>query len=255
MSEINWNVTFKLYRQKGEEPPHFDTFTLEVDPEEYVLDAIERVWAFHDRSLCFRHACHHSTCGACGMRVNNVEKLTCITPIRDVTQNGGTVKVEPLRNFPVLSDLAVDMGSFYTKMELVGAPAVLPVTEAEIENPPGIWNTADSQYIRLSDCIECGLCISACPVGLTSASYLGPAVLAGAHMHGLKGDAEVFSLVNSDVGVWRCHSAFECTEVCPSFVDPAKRIMELRKQVVIEYFRRVFRRSQPKEAAVEEAQK
>ena len=70
-----------------------------------------RVWAFKDRTVCFRHACHHSTCGGvCGMRVNDVEKLTCITYIRDVTRDGGTLKVEPLRNFPVVSDLVVDMG-------------------------------------------------------------------------------------------------------------------------------------------------
>src|SRR5271157_4429225 len=99
MSE-KWNITLKVHRQKQDETPHFDEFNMEVDPDEYVLDAVERVWAFKDRTVCFRHACHHSTCGACGMRVNNAEKLTCITYIRDVTQDGGTIKVEPLRNFP-----------------------------------------------------------------------------------------------------------------------------------------------------------
>ncbi|HSO27879.1 MAG TPA: 2Fe-2S iron-sulfur cluster-binding protein, partial [Anaerolineales bacterium] len=77
-----WNITLILYRQKGQEAPHWDSVKLEVNPDEYVLDAVERVWAFHDRSLTFRHACHHSTCGACGMRVDGVEKLTCITTIR-----------------------------------------------------------------------------------------------------------------------------------------------------------------------------
>ncbi len=162
-----WNITLRVYRQKEGEAPHFDEFKMEVNPDEYVLDAVERAWAFHDRTICFRHACHHSTCGACGMRVNGVEKLTCITLIRDVTHDGATLKVEPLRNFPVVSDLAVDMGVFYNKMEKVDARAVLPVTEAEIEKPPSKWNKEDEQYIRLSDCLECGLCISACPVMAT----------------------------------------------------------------------------------------
>jgi succinate dehydrogenase / fumarate reductase iron-sulfur subunit len=126
MAETKWTVTFQVLRQKEGQAPHFDAFTLEVDPDEYVLDGVERIWAFEDRSLVFRHACHHSTCGACGMRVNGVEKLTCITPIREVTQNGGTLRVEPLRNFPVISDLAVDMGSLYRNMDLAGA---LPVNE------------------------------------------------------------------------------------------------------------------------------
>src|SRR5574339_696409 len=149
-----WTITLRVYRQKDGEEPHFDAFSMEVSPDEYVLDAVERAWAYHDRTICFSHACHHSTCGACGMRVNGVEKLTCITLIRDVTHNGATLKVEPLRNFPVVSDLAVDMGPFYRKMEAVGGRAVLPVMEAEIENPLSEWDPEDSQYIRLSDCLE-----------------------------------------------------------------------------------------------------
>ena len=227
-----WTITLRVYRQKDGEEPHFDAFPMEVNPDEYVLDAVERAWAFHDRTICFRHACHHSTCGACGMRVNGVEKLTCITLIRDVTHNGATLNVEPLRNFPIVSDLAVDMGFFYRKMERVGARAVLPVTEAEIETPPSAWKPEDAQYIRLSDCIECGLCISACPVMATTPEYLGPAPLAGAQDLGIKRKPKLMSVVDCEDGVWRCHSAFECTAVCPSNVDPARRIMDLRRQVV-----------------------
>ncbi|MBN2117722.1 MAG: succinate dehydrogenase/fumarate reductase iron-sulfur subunit [Anaerolineales bacterium] len=242
MSPAKWNIILKIHRQKQGEAPHFEEFPMQVDPDEYVLDAVERVWAFMDRSLCFRHACHHSTCGACGMRVNDVEKLTCITPIREVTRDGATLKVEPLRNFPVVSDLAVDMGTFYSRMETVGARAVLPVSEAEIENPPTTWDADESQYIRLADCIECGLCISACPAAATSTEYLGPAVLAGAQDQGLKRNLKLLELVDSEDGLWRCHSAFECTAVCPSFVDPARRIMDLRMQVIEERFKRLFRK-------------
>lgn len=239
MSE-KWNVTLRIFRLKEGEAPHYSEFKLEVDPDEYVLDAVERVWAFHDRSLCFRHACHHSTCGACGMRVNGVEKLTCITPVRSVTTNGGTLLIEPLRNFPVISDLAVDMGSMYSRMDLVDAPAVLPVTQAEVEKPASEWEKSDELYIRLSDCLECGMCVSACPVALTTASYVGPAVLSGAYAHGLKGSPMVLKQVDSEDGVWRCHSAFECTAVCPSFVDPARRIMALRTEVVSQKIKRLF---------------
>jgi succinate dehydrogenase / fumarate reductase iron-sulfur subunit len=51
MSTSKWNVTFKVYRQKEGEAPHYDSFKLEVDPDEYVLDGVERIWAFHDRTL------------------------------------------------------------------------------------------------------------------------------------------------------------------------------------------------------------
>src|SRR5512135_2027744 len=120
MSPEQWSVKIILVRQKTGAARYEQAFQLEVDPDEYVLDGIERVWAFHDRSLAFRHACHHSTCGACGMRVNGVEKLTCITPIHEVTHDGGTLRVEPLRNFEPVSDLVVDMGTMYQRMDWVG---------------------------------------------------------------------------------------------------------------------------------------
>lgn len=243
MSKTKWNIILRVSRQKDGEQPHFDEFNLEVDPDEYVLDAVERVWAFMDRTVCFRHACHHSTCGACGMLVNGVEKLTCITYIRDVTQNGAKLTVQPLRNFPVISDLAVDMGSLYSRLEIVGARSVLPVPEAEVEKPASSWPKEDQQYIRLADCIECGLCISACPSAATSGEYLGPAVLAGLQANALKYKSLPFNLADSQDGVWRCHSAFECTEVCPSFVDPARRIMNLRSQIIRERLSGLFRKA------------
>lgn len=239
-----WNITMIITRQKSGEAPYTQSFQLEVDPDEYVLDAVERVWAFHDRSLTFRHACHHSTCGACGMRVNGVEKLTCITPLRTVTHNGGTVRVEPLRNFPVVSDLVVDMSDFYVRLEQARFEQVAPVDEANLgyekDLPDGDENSPVI-YERLVDCIECGCCISACPIALTTPAYLGPAVLAGAqHSYSISGDPRLLDYVDQENGVWRCHSAFECTAVCPSNVDPGWRIMDLRKKVIGRRLRRIF---------------
>ncbi len=240
-----WSVTFKISRQKGSSPRRFETFKLEVDPDEYVLDAIERVWAFHDRSLVYRHACHHSTCGACGMLVNGVEKLTCITPIRSVTRNGGKLTIEPLRNFPVISDLSVDMSGFYQRMEKVHFDQVTTLENAYLPFekkklvPPGEENSP-----RLVDCIECGLCISACPAGLTSDSYQGPAVLAAIQSNfSTPCDISLLDLANHHDGVWRCHNAYECSAVCPSMVDPGWRIMDLRKKVIAQQVRKIFKKN------------
>lgn len=231
MSET-WTIKFTIYRQKEGREPTYQDFTLEMSPEEYVLDGIEKIWAFHDRTLTFQHACHHSVCGACGMVVNGVEKLTCITKIKDVTQNGGTLRVDPMRNFTVVSDLVVDMAPLYVRMEQAEATQIFSLQEAPTR--PGIRrdkNGAD-EIFRLGDCIECGLCISACPVAATNPDYLGPAILAAVQLRGLDQVPHLLSLVDSAEGLWRCHSAFECTEACPSNVEPAWRIMDLRKQVM-----------------------
>lgn len=242
MSTAIWTVTYQVRRQKGQQAPYVERFTLQVDPDEYVLDAIERIWAFHDRSLTFRHACHHSTCGACGMRVNGVEKLTCITRIRDVTSDRGVITVEPLRNFPVVSDLVVDMSRLYAAMEQVGFRAVTPADDAsrseELVSGMPDWSAGD--MLHLADCIECGLCVSACPVMGTALSYLGPASLSAAQQNGLNGDPVFLDRLDSAEGLWRCHNSFACSAVCPAAVDPARRIMGLRRQVVGRRLKQVF---------------
>jgi succinate dehydrogenase / fumarate reductase iron-sulfur subunit len=97
----------------------------------------------------------------------------------------------------------------------------------EAEEPDGI-----DHYVRYEDCIECGLCLSACPVVVTAERYVGPAALAWTErvLEEPRG-AEVANLLawaDDPDGVWRCHAIFECTEACPSGVNPAARIMSLR---------------------------
>jgi succinate dehydrogenase / fumarate reductase iron-sulfur subunit len=165
------------------------------------------------------------------MRVNGVEKLTCITTIRSVTHDRGTIHVDPLRNFPVIGDLVVDMGQFYVRMDQARFGQVAGLNNANLgyenDTPEG------EEQERLVDCIECGCCISACPVALTTPAYLGPAVLAGIqHSYLQEENPKLLDFADQADGVWRCHSAFECTAVCPSNVDPAWRIMDLRRKVV-----------------------
>jgi succinate dehydrogenase / fumarate reductase iron-sulfur subunit len=114
----------------------------------------------------------------------------------------------------------VDMSSFARKLEGVHARVTNEVESSQ-------------QFVN---CIECGLCISACPIAGTDNDYLGPAVLAAAQPNMER--AEVRLQVAGPHGVWRCHSAFECTEVCPAGVEPGTAIMNLRKELVISTIRR-----------------
>ncbi len=234
MAQEKWIVTYKIYRQKGQDLPHHDHFKIDVDPEEYILDGIERIWAFRDRTLTYRHACHHSACGACGMRINGAERLACITPLKDVTHNGGTIRVEPLRNFEVVSDLVVEMSHFYLDMEDARYSPVISLTDAPLSKGirPEKVRKEDEDVIRLSDCLECGMCISACPTAATSRNYHGPAIMAALQTHKQDMSPDQLKMADSHEGVWGCHSAYECTDVCPSYVEPAWRIMDLRREIV-----------------------
>lgn len=247
-AETLWTVTYKIYRYTaGSVAGHFDSFTLTMKPTEYVLDGIERIWAHHDRTLSFRHACHHSACGACGLRVNGVEKLACITPIDAVTADGGSITVEPLRHFPIVSDLVVDMSLLHRRLDEIGFVAVQPI-EAALAPPPAKPQTASRvppEFVRLVDCLECGLCISACPITGSNPDYLGPAALAAIqHLLSAGGQtpSDLLQRADNAEGLWRCHAAYECTAVCPASVEPGERIMNLRQQAIGRRFNRLFRK-------------
>jgi len=250
------DISLKIFRYKaGDAAPHYDTFRVKVAEAANVLDAIEAAWAEHDRTLTFRHACHHASCGSCAVRVNGVEKLPCITPIADVWHGQGEMLIEPLRNFPVISDLVVDVAGFFQRMIASGlvitrtAESTLPLSAEPngsvlkpAQTPDGL-----ARLNRFENCIECGICISACPTMAVTDKFFGPAGLAGIYRARQEtGDkalaTRLLELADGEHGVWRCHSAYECTEACPQGVDPAGAIMALRRELIGYRFQKLFGR-------------
>ncbi len=246
---MTWQIHYRVYRQKpgkacGRQAnrPHYDDFTVKIEPDESVLDGIEKIWAQQDRSLTFRHACHHASCGTCGIRVNGVEKLGCVTFIKDVAEDGDTLIVEPMRHFPVISDLVVDMGPFFRKMTRTDFSIIRSAEPTLANRKPA--PAKEEHFNRFENCIECGLCVSACPIVGTDEEFLGPAALAGIWrmVEEPRGRDPVTLVELADVahGAWRCHTALECTAVCPSNVDPGGKIMQLRRRLIVEQVKDFF---------------
>lgn len=208
-----------------------------VDPErDTVLDAIERAWAEADRTIVFRHACHHASCGTCAVRVDGRERLPCITPLGEVWNGRSPLTIEPLRNTPLIGDLAVDPSPTIARLAALRLPYVRTV-EASVRLASGRAEDEDVDAAeRFEDCIECLACVSACPVASGDPEYLGPAVLAAADRIAEEPRHEdverILDLVNGEHGVWQCRSVWACSAVCPSGVDPAGRIMKLRRRLL-----------------------
>jgi succinate dehydrogenase / fumarate reductase iron-sulfur subunit len=211
-------------------PSRTEDFDVPVAERTTVLEALRWIRTHRDPSLSFRHSCLHASCGTCGMLVNGREALACVTAIADLRD--GPVELEPLANLPVLVDLVVDMAPFVERFPEPHPLARTSEFEPESEPPSGI-----PAYARFEDCIECGLCLSACPVAATDDTYVGPAALAYAQRM-LEEDrgadrAAILAWADDDHAAWRCHAAFECTEACPSDVRPAQRIMALRRELTL----------------------
>lgn len=207
------------YRRDGT-PSRIDEFDVPAEEVSTVLEGLRWIEVRADPSLAIRHSCLHASCGSCGVRVNGRERLACVTPVTTET-----VTVEPLANIPVLADVVVDMRAFVERF-----PPQHPLLRVS-EAPGGAEGDAE----RFEDCIECGLCLSACPIAATDDRYVGPAALAWAQRvleerRGEDVDA-VLAWADDEHGAWQCHAAFECTEACPSEVFPAERIMKLRGEL------------------------
>ncbi len=222
------SVRFRVHRYKqGDATSHFDGFEVPVGQRTTVLDGLVAIRNGQDPSLTLRHSCFHASCGTCGMRVNGREVLACVTNVRELGTD--EVVVEPLSNAPLVSDLVVDMSEFYARFNAAQRPLV-----RESELVPGATPAEGVAYAnRYEDCIECGICVSACPITATDPLYLGPAALAAADrvIEEPRGSDVpwAFRIADDEHGAWRCHTAFECTEACPSNVDPAGHIMHLRR--------------------------
>jgi succinate dehydrogenase / fumarate reductase iron-sulfur subunit len=232
-------IRFRVYRRKaGDRGGHFDEFTIEVAPDTTVLDALVAIRTRLDPTLVLRHSCFHASCGTCGLRVNDAEVMGCVTKVLELGTS--TVKVEPIANEALVSDLATDMVDFYARLAAIGRPLIRDSEWlADSIEPAGI-----ESYNRFESCIECGLCLSACPVVATDSRYLGPAALAAAERavaepRGLDPNF-VLDLADDPQAAWRCHAAFECTEACPSAVDPAGAIMALRRRAASRRLRSLF---------------
>jgi succinate dehydrogenase / fumarate reductase iron-sulfur subunit len=218
---------FRVHRYRREDgPAHVDEFDVPADEASTVLAGLRWIEVHEDRSLVIRHSCFHASCGTCGVRVNGREGLACVTPVTT-----DTVTVEPLANIPVLADVVVDMRPFVERFP--PQHPLLRMSEARVGGEARMGVAEDPE--RFEDCIECGLCLSACPVA-GDPRFLGPAALAAAErvLEEPRGadPTVVLGLVDDAHGAWRCHTAFECSAVCPAGVDPGGAIMRLRGRLL-----------------------
>lgn len=176
------------------------------------------------------------------------EKLPCVTHVTEVWHGRGELRLEPLRNFPVVADLVVDATGLFEQMAATRMPATRRA-ERELEEHAAIEELPEGirRLIRFESCVECGICLSARPTMAADARFLGPAGLAGAFRARQEAEDEgeverLLRLVDGEHGVWRCHSAWECTEACPQNVQPAEKIMALRRELVARRVRKLWRR-------------
>jgi fumarate reductase iron-sulfur subunit len=170
------------------------------------------------------------------MVVNGRPRWTCRTRVSEAAAEDGTLRLEPLRNFTVVKDLAVEMTAFFDKWR--DAHGHFEPAEGQTDFhvvPP------DSTERRAADagieCIGCGICHSACDVVTWNSDYLGPAPLNRAwtlvnDVRDAGNDARI-EAVSGSAGCHACHSHMNCTEFCPRGIAPTYSIAGLKRAMML----------------------
>src|SRR3954471_9853332 len=126
-----------------------------------VLDVVTYVQRQLDPSLAYRFACRVGVCGSCAVEGDGGARWTCRTHVSKVAQSG-KLTLAPLRNLPVIKDLAADMTRFFEKWQQakgVFAPSATRKNQVAAIRPDSAARIAIDKAI---ECINCGVCYSAC---------------------------------------------------------------------------------------------
>lgn len=225
-------VTLRVFRYNPEtdKKPHYEKYQIEAEATDRVLDLLEFVKGYHDGTLSFRRSCAHGVCGSDAMRINGVNRLACKVLVKNV---GKKITVEPILGLPVIKDLIVDMEPFFDNFK-----SIVPYLINDEPLPKKERIQSEEQHMRFDDttkCILCACCTTSCPSYWVSDKYVGPAAIVAAHRFIFdsrdRAGAERLAILNEAMGVYRCHTIFNCTDACPREIQVTRAIGEVKKAI------------------------
>jgi fumarate reductase iron-sulfur subunit len=225
---------------RGGADGRFQAFAVPRRANQTILDVVTEIQREQDPTLAYRFACRVGMCGSCAMVVNGRPRWTCRTRVSEA-EDGGRLRLEPLRNFAVVKDLAVEMTTFFDKWRDAAGyfePGAARADFAVV--PPGSRErqAADAGI----ECIGCGICYSACDVVAWDPDYLGPAALnrAWTLVNDVRDGAQEVRIaaVSGGHGCQSCHTHMSCTEFCPKAIAPTYSIAGLKRAMVSRALRR-----------------
>jgi succinate dehydrogenase / fumarate reductase, iron-sulfur subunit len=251
-------VLFKIVRQTADSAPQIQTYELDVEPGNTILDCLNRIKWEQDGTLAFRKNCRNTICGSCGVRINGRSALACKenvgselarsqhiideqfgTPASSSTTTQTvipTITVAPMGNMPVIKDLVVNMKSFWDNLE-----AVEPYVSTEARQiPEREFLQTPEERDRLNqtgNCILCGACYSECNAREVNPDFVGPHALAKAYRmvadsRDSQTETRIEAYSEGTAGVWGCTRCYYCNSVCPMEVAPMDQIGKIKREIL-----------------------
>ena len=228
--------TFKVYRYDPDngKNPSWDTYDVDISQcGPMVLDVLIYIKTHMDPTLTFRRSCREGICGSCAMNIAGRNALACIHGHED--SPGDKIMISPLPHMPVVKDLVPDLTLFYAQYA-----SIEPWLKTETPEPQKEWKQSPADRAKLDglyECILCACCSTSCPsYWWNQEKYLGPAALLHAYRWIIDSRDEDTGArldeLEDPFKLYRCHTIMNCTQVCPTGLNPAQAIAEIKKMLV-----------------------
>mgnify|MGYP003674992837 FL=1 len=231
MAKQNRPMKVRIWRGNVDGGSHVE-YEVPARESQTVLDVVTWIQRRIDPNLSYRFACRVGMCGSCAMTVNGKPRWTCRTHVSKVLADN-TITIEPLRNMPVIKDLACDFTEFFDKWTKADGRLVPTATRAEPVQKIKPNDKARQEASAGIECINCGICYASCDVVENNPAYLGPAALnrAWTLINDVRdgGRIERLKAVSGDGGCQNCHSQQGCTAHCPNSLNPTRSIAGLKR--------------------------
>ena len=196
-----------------------------------MLDALHPAKWRHDGTLTFRRSCAHGVCGSDAMVINGANHAGLPGAHRG---RGPTITVEPIRGLPVIKDLLVDMEPFFEQYRSV-MPYLVNTSDPGYKERRQSPRTAPASTTRPSASSAPRARRRARSTGATR-QYVGPAAIVNAHRFIFDSRDEAandrLDILNERSGVWRCRTAFNCSEACPRGIKVTQAIEEVKRAIL-----------------------
>ncbi len=200
------------------------TYRYELEEGMSVLQVLQLLQKT-DETLCFDFCCGNACCGVCGIMCNGMPGLSCRLPaVPDM-------RLEPLRNIPIIADLAVNRDDYDMARREMNLFAEFSGHDMELQT----LSDTDQATIKCSGrCIECLCCLAVCPIyGSKPDEFVGPChfVLFARRFFDPRDHTDREIQLRS-LNLHLCMECGLCSAVCPVKANPAEWIARCKHKLL-----------------------
>ncbi|MBR74179.1 MAG: succinate dehydrogenase/fumarate reductase iron-sulfur subunit [Dehalococcoidaceae bacterium] len=230
-------VELRVWR--GGDDGEYQTFHVEYDEGEVILDVVHRLQSTQVPDLAVRWNCKAGKCGSCSAEVNGKPSLMCMTRMQNFT-SGDVITISPMKTFPLIKDLVTDVSWNYENARKV--PHFNP-KERDADGKHRMMQLDIERGQEFHQCIECYLCQDVCHVirdhPENKENFVGPRFfvqMAQVNMHPLESESQKPDALEG-YGLDYCNITKCCTDVCPAGIKITDNaIIPLKERLIDDKF-------------------